>query len=195
MTPPTRFTLELPAWVPTVLPPRDHRFETVEERVDLAIRLAGENVARKTGGPFGAAVFDQVSGRLLSVGVNIVVPGRCSVAHAEILAIVLAQQARGTHDLGAPDGPPLQLAVSAEPCAMCLGSVPWSGIRSLACGARDEDIRAVGFDEGPKVADWVAALRDRGIEVIRDVRRREATQVLEAYRDAGGEIYNGRSRG
>lgn len=161
----------------------------------LAIRLANENVVRGTGGPFGAAVFDLDSGTLLSAGVNIVVPARCSVAHAEILAIALAQQARGTHDLGSADGSLVQLAVSAEPCAMCLGALPWSGIRSLACGAREADVRAIGFDEGPKVADWVEALHVRGIEVLRDVRRGEATGVLEAYRAAGGRVYNGRSRG
>lgn len=163
--------------------------------MELAIRLANENVVRGTGGPFGAAVFDLDSGKLLSTGVNIVVPARCSVAHAEILAIILAQQARGTHDLGSMESSPVQLAVSAEPCAMCLGALPWSGIRSLACGAREEDVRAIGFDEGPKVEDWVEELNARGIEVFRDVLRGEATEVLEAYQAAGGRIYNGRRPG
>jgi len=68
--------------------------------------------------------------------------------------------------------------------------VPWSGVQRLVCGARDEDARAIGFDEGPKMADWVKALNDRGIIVVRDVLRGEARAVLQEYAAAGGAIYN-----
>ena len=83
-----------------------------------------------------------------------------------------------------------RLVASTDPCAMCLGAIPWSGVRHLLTGARDSDARAIGFDEGPKVADWQGALRERGIEVRCDVLRDEARAVLEAYRDNGGSIYN-----
>jgi len=48
------------------------------------------------------------------------------------------------------------------------------GGQQVLCGARDEDARAVGFDEGAKPPDWAAALRERGITVKRDVLRDEA---------------------
>jgi tRNA(Arg) A34 adenosine deaminase TadA len=75
---------------------------------------------------------------------------------------------------------------------MCFGAVPWSGVVKLVCCARDEDARAVGFDEGPKMAEWWRTLGERGIEVVRDVRRTEAAQVLAEYAADGGAIYNGR---
>jgi tRNA(Arg) A34 adenosine deaminase TadA len=73
---------------------------------------------------------------------------------------------------------------------MCFGAVIWSGVRRLVCGARDEDVRAIGFDEGPKLDDWIAALNDRGITVVRDVLRAEAAAVLGEYVAAEGTIYN-----
>lgn len=75
---------------------------------------------------------------------------------------------------------------------MCLGAIPWSGVSRLVCGARDEDARRIGFDEGDKPSDWIGRLRKRGIEVVRDVSRTEAVSVLEEYARNGGIIYNGR---
>jgi hypothetical protein len=65
-------------------------------------------------------------------------------------------------------------------------------VRRLVCGARDEDARAIGFDEGPKLPDWESALEERGIEVSRDVLRGEAASVLRFYAESGGAIYNSR---
>lgn len=156
----------------------------------LVIRLAHLNVTNGTGGPFAAAVFDDLTGTLVSGGINFVVQSNFSVAHAEIIAITLAQQAFKTYELGKQGMPRLQLVTSAEPCAMCFGAITWSGIRSLVCGAREEDVRAIGFDEGAKTSDWVSELEQRGIAVIQDVARPAATGVLQAYRASGGRIYN-----
>lgn len=78
---------------------------------------------------------------------------------------------------------------------MCLGAIPWSGVRGVACGARDEDARAIGMDEGSKPPDWARALMSRGIEVHVDICRDEATSVLQDYAGRGGIIYNGRGGG
>jgi tRNA(Arg) A34 adenosine deaminase TadA len=155
----------------------------------LAIDLAAENARRGSGGPFGAAVFERRSGRLVAAGVNRVVAAGLSCAHAEMIAISLAQRVRGTYDLAAPGRPPLELVSSSEPCAMCFGAIPWSGVTRLVCGARASDAEAIGFDEGPKPRAWVRALEARGIAVVRDVRRKEAVAVLRAYGEASGEIY------
>ncbi len=161
----------------------------------LAIDLARENVRRDTGGPFGAAVFDRDSGRLIAPGVNIVVPACWSGGHAEMVAFALAQQAFRTHDLGGHGMPFCELFSSTEPCAMCLGAAPWSGIRRLVCAAADEDARRVGFDEGPKPDDWVAGLEQRGIAVRSGVLKNEAVAVLRDYADQGKPIYNARQDG
>ncbi len=184
--------LRLPDWVAAFLPDPDRAFPSAEDRMDLAVELARLNVEHGTGGPFGAGVFERESGRLLSLGVNLVVPARCSSAHAEIVAIAIAQEVLGHYDLGSTPAPTYELVASTEPCAMCLGAVYWSGVRGLVCGARDEDARAVGFDEGPKPPDWVQSLERRGIAVLQDVLRDRARAVLVQYRDAGGPLYNAR---
>jgi hypothetical protein len=48
--------IELPAWIDELLA-RGERYETDEQKIGLAIELARQNVVRRTGGPFGAAVF------------------------------------------------------------------------------------------------------------------------------------------
>jgi len=157
----------------------------------FAIELARQNVNHGTGGPFGAAVFEVESGRVVGAGVNHVETLRCSIAHAEMIAIATAQQAAGHYDLGG-GAAVYELVTSAEPCAMCLGAIPWSGVRRVVCGARGEDACAIGFDEGAKPADWAGELHKRGIEVVRDILREEAQAVLRQYADAGGRIYNAR---
>ena len=180
--------LRLPPWLDALAQRQRRAFESAESRMRFAIELARQNIEQRTGGPFGAAVFEADSGRLVSVGVNLVEASNCSMAHAEMIAIALAQQAVGHYDLGAAGA--YELATSTEPCAMCLGAIPWSGVRRVVCGAHGEDAAAIGFDEGAKPADWVGTLQERGIEVVRDVLRDEARAILQQYAKAGGLIYN-----
>ncbi len=158
----------------------------------FAIGLARANVDHGTGGPFGAVVFDRHNNRLVAPGVSLFVTTNCTVAHAEMVAIILAQRSIEHFDLGAKGQPPHELVTSAEPCAMCLGAISWSGARHVVCGAHHENVRALGFDEGPKPLDWVGELECRGISVTRDVCREEAAEVLRYYAESGGEIYNAR---
>ena len=185
-------TLTLPDWLDAGLRERPSQFATVGERMSLVLDLARANVERGAGGPFGAAVFERDSGRLISAGVNMVMPMNCCVLHAEVVAIIAAQRKLATFDLGSNGLPALELVASTEPCVMCYGATTWSGVRRLVCGARDEDARAIGFDEGAKTPHWREALRARGVDVIEDVMRAEAAGVLKLYRDRGGFIYNAR---
>jgi tRNA(Arg) A34 adenosine deaminase TadA len=184
---PHTFTVALPDWVAAFLQSQPATYPTIEDRMRLAIELSRLNVEHRTGGPFGAAVFDNQNGKLISVGVNIVIASRCSIAHAEMAAIALTQQALTTHNLASKGA--FQLVSSCRPCAMCLGAIPWSGINSLVCGARSEDAEAVGFDEGAKPADWPEQLRNRGIETTLDTLRSDAKAVLDVYKSSGGIIY------
>lgn len=184
--------LQLPEWLAAVVAGHRQPLNTVESRMQLAIELARLNIEYGTGGPFGAAVFNMETHELLSAGVNLVIPSSCSMAHAEMIAIGTAQQQLGNFDLGAAGLPGFELVSSCEPCAMCFGALPWSGIRRLVCGARDEDARAIGFDEGPKHPDWRNELEQRGIGVTTDICRIEAKAVLDAYAASAGVIYNAR---
>ena len=158
--------------------------------MSVAIDLAMNNVTRDTGGPFGAAIFDASSHMLVAPGVNLVVPSSNPTAHAEIVAMGLAGSLLETYDLGDSGDTPTVLATSVEPCAMCLGATPWSGVSSLLVGARDADARAIGFDEGSKPENWIADLTARGIDVTTDVSRDAAIAVLASYEASGGIIYN-----
>jgi tRNA(Arg) A34 adenosine deaminase TadA len=184
----TEFIITLPKWLEKhVEGPR--MFPKIEDRMEFVIGLARENYRHQTGGPFGAAVFDD-AGNLVSVGVNLVEAAKCSLLHAEMVAIALAQKTVCRYDLSDGGRLAYELVASTEPCAMCFGSIHWSGVSRLVCGARDADARAIGFDEGPKMAEWQAALVKRGITVVRDVLRREAAAVLQEYLSSGGIIYN-----
>jgi tRNA(Arg) A34 adenosine deaminase TadA len=186
------FTFRLPEWTDEFLNRLPDSFPTSEDRMRLAIDLARRNIEHdEMAGPFGAAVFD-AAGHLTAVGVNLVIPSNCSVLHAEITALMLAQQFLGRYDISDGGRLDFELVSSSEPCAMCFGAIPWSGLRRLVCGARAEDAEAVGFDEGPKPVDWIKALTDRGIAVTRDVLRFEAASVLNDYAARGGLIYNPR---
>ena len=142
-------TLSLPEWIDDFL--KQYQFPLVsnEERMRFVLKLTLQNIEKTTGGPFGATVFERESGQLVSVGVNVVLNQGCSAAHAEMMAIMLAQQELGTHDLGIADLPEFQLVTSGKMCAMCLGSVVWSGVREVLASAQPEDVEnIVGFDEG-----------------------------------------------
>lgn len=182
--------LRLPAWVAEVATAT--HYPTDHDRMRLAIALARRNVEAGDGGPFGAAVFDEADGRLIAPGVNLVLSRMASIAHAEIVALTIAQQVTGDFDLGADSSRRRTLVTSVEPCAMCLGALTWTGIARVVCGAREEDARAVGFDEGAKPADWTRTLEERGMTVTRDLLREEAAAVLRDYAAGGGPIYNPR---
>jgi tRNA(Arg) A34 adenosine deaminase TadA len=165
-------------------------YTTDEERMALAVRLARENVVRRTGGPFGSAVFRLPEGALLAVGVNSVTRLCNSVLHAEVMAVMLAQHRAGSYTLDLSKDRPHVLVTSCEPCAMCLGATLWSGVRRLVCGATREDAMALGFDEGPVFPESYAYLESRGIAVTRGVLREQAAEVLRLYQETGGQIYN-----
>lgn len=181
---PLQIHLTLPPWIGDVADER-RSYLTDEERVGLAIDLSQQNVARGGGGPFGAAVFDAGSGRLVAVGVNRVLPQNCSVAHAELLALMIAQQRLSQHRLNG-GGSHYVLASSAQPCCQCYGALMWAGIDTLLIGARADDVEQLtAFDEGPLPGDWVGELGRRGINVRRDILRERARTVLAAYSASG----------
>jgi tRNA(Arg) A34 adenosine deaminase TadA len=181
---PLQIHLTLPPWIGDVAD-SNRRYQTDEERVGLAIELSRQNVERGGGGPFGAAMFNNDSGRLVAVGVNRVVPQSCSVAHAEMMVIMIAQARLGRHRLN-EDGGHYVLATSSQPCCQCYGASVWAGIDELLIGARAEDVEALTeFDEGPLPADWIGELERRHIAVRRDILRDQARSVLAIYGASG----------
>ncbi|HXD83258.1 MAG TPA: nucleoside deaminase [Rudaea sp.] len=184
---PAQLHLTLPLWLRDKFD--DSRLYADDDaKIGLAIELALGNVENRGGGPFGAAVFTG-EGRLVAVGVNRVVPQSCSVAHAEMMAYMLAQQRLQRFRLN-EDGTKFVLATSAQPCCQCYGATVWAGIDELLIGARSEDVEELTeFDEGPLPVDWIGELQKRGIAVRRDIRRADAREVFVRYRELGGAAY------
>ena len=175
--------LRLPDWIAEVADP-GRIYPDAHSKVALAIELSRRNIDAGSGGPFGAAVFDQ-AGRLVGVGVNRVLAEHCSAAHAEMLALSTSQQHLGRHRLNEAGGH-YTLASSAQPCAMCYGALIWAGIDELLIGARSEDVESLArFDEGPLPADWLGQLERRGIQVQCDLLREQACAVLRDYGESG----------
>ena len=184
--------LTLPAWVHELVD-ADRTHAGDEAKVALAIELSRLNIESRSGGPFGAAVFGP-DDRIVAVGVNRVLPQQCSLAHAETMAYMLAQQRTQRSRLNElEDGTrvgPFTLATSAQPCCQCYGATFWAGVDRLLIGARSEDVESLTeFDEGPLPADWIGELQKRGIEVVRDLNRDDARAVLKQYGELGGTFY------
>ena len=185
----SQITFGLPDWA-AVRASETAAIADLQDRMAFVIETARLNVERGAGGPFAAAVFERDGGALVSLGVNLVTTAGLSMLHAEIVALALAQHKSGGFDLAAPGLPAHELVSSAEPCAMCLGAAPWSGVTRLVFGARGADVEGVGFDEGAKPENWRGALAARGIDVVCDVHRARAAAVIRDYARKGGAIYN-----
>jgi tRNA(Arg) A34 adenosine deaminase TadA len=182
--------VDLPAWVSSICR-FGEAYPTARDRMRLAIALSKENVLQETGGPFGAAIFTADDHVLVSVGVNRVEPLHNSTLHAEMVAIMLAEQAVSSHTLNAADLQPHELYSSCSPCAMCLGAVLWSGVRRVTWSANRDDAMQIGFDEGPVFPQSHEYLTSRGIDLVEGLMRDEANEVLQLYSKRNGLIYNG----
>ena len=186
-----KLNLELPYWIDTFLAEYPAVISSMETQMRFVLDLTERNIREKTGGPFGASVFEQESGKLVSVGVNVVVGQNCSAAHAEMMALMLAQKKIGHYDLGDAGFPAHRLVTSGKMCAMCLGNVCWSGIKEVVSSAEPEDVeRIAGFDEGPTPPDYNDQLTLRGINLVPELLREQGKEVLQLYVDFNGQVYN-----
>lgn len=181
----TSKTITLPKWINNEI---DEEILLVsnEDKMKFVLDLATKNVKKKSGGPFAAAVFNGKTNELVSVGLNCVVDNNSSIAHAEVVALTLAQEKLKTFRLADE----LILVSSAQPCVMCTGAVLWSGVKTLIYGATKEDVEEiVGFDEGPLHPNWVEEFEQRGIKVIGKILNQEAREALQLYKDNEGILY------
>jgi len=187
------FHLPMPDWTAGHLARLPAEMPSAEQRMALILDLARLNFQHDTGGPFAAGVFEQASGKLIAVGVNRVVASTCSSAHAEIMALSLAQKRLGSYDLGGPGMPTHELVVNWRPCAMCYGALIWSGVRQLTiAGSGPELEELTGFDEGPVHPQWREQLADRGITTLSDVLRPEAVELFRQFQRSARAVYNAR---
>jgi guanine deaminase len=106
-----------------------------------ALTLARRGVADGAGGPFGALVV--LDGLILGRGWNRVIADRDPTAHAELIAIRAACQARGDFHLRGAT-----LYTTCEPCPMCRAAAFWAHLDRVVYAADTADAAGIGFDDG-----------------------------------------------
>ncbi len=152
-----------------------------EERkfLKLAIDTAEENIT-EGGGPFGAVIVR--SGSVLATAGNRVVPGHDPTAHAEVLAIRMAAEALGTHDLS-----DCVIYASCEPCPMCLGAIYWAGIRRIVYASDRYRAASAGFDDERIYAELALGTSERSI-VMEHAMEDEGNRVLKKWEEFPDKI-------
>ncbi|MFP4228237.1 MAG: nucleoside deaminase [Salinivenus sp.] len=108
--------------------------------LQYAVDLAVENVQSGRGGPFAALVVDD--GEVIATGTNRVTTDNDPTAHAEIMAIRAACEARGDFELTG-----CTLFSSCEPCPMCLGAIYWTRLDRVVYAATSAQAARAGFDD------------------------------------------------
>ncbi len=108
--------------------------------LNIACSEAEQGMKTADGGPFGAVIAKD--GKVIGQGHNQVISSHDSTAHAEIMAIRMAEQALGTHDLTGCD-----IYTTCFPCPMCLGAILWARISRLYYGCTSQEAAAAGFDD------------------------------------------------
>ena len=94
--------------------------------------------------PVGAVVVDDATGAIIAAAHNQNIALNDPTAHAEVLAMRAACQARGSRYL---DG--CTLVVTLEPCVMCAGAASWARLDRIVYGAADP--KTGGLNQGPAV--------------------------------------------
>ncbi|WP_057912905.1 nucleoside deaminase [Peribacillus muralis] len=108
--------------------------------MEMAIRLAHENVLTKNGGPFGAIIVKD--GTVIGKGCNNVTTAKDPTAHAEVQAIRDACRNLQSFQLTDCD-----VYTSCEPCPMCIGAIYWARPRAIYFASTKEEAGLIGFDD------------------------------------------------
>ena len=186
---PTTLTISLPDWVNDVDRPdvQAHLTDRMEFVLDLAVR----NVDRGTGGPFAAAVFEQGSGRLVSVGVNRVVPENRAWLTRRCSRSGWRRHPWGPTTSGALDSHDSSWSAAAR-CARCAWVRSCGPGWARSCTPRRPGMssRQWGSTRGRRRPDYSHQLAHRGIRVVPGVMRDQGLAVLRRYVAAGGVVYN-----
>ena len=105
-----------------------------------AIELSRTNVAKGTGGPFGAVIVK--GGMVIGEGTNQVTARNDPTAHAEVEAIRAACAHIGNFDLSGA-----VVYTSCEPCPMCLAAIYWARLERIYFANTKVDAAAINFDD------------------------------------------------
>jgi len=147
--------------------------------LELAIKTAGENM-KDGGGPFGAVIVRD--GSIIARAGNRVVTGHDPTAHAEVMAIRMAAETLGTHDLSG-----CVIYASCEPCPMCLGAIYWAGIRRIVYASDRYRAAAAGFSDNHIYEELALDNGEKSIAMVRGLKE-EGDSVLKKWEELPDKI-------
>lgn len=145
-----------------------------------AIRLAVENVTTGRGGPFGALIVCE--DRVIARGTNLVTATNDPTAHAEVVAIRAACQARQDYRLAG-----CQIYTSCEPCPLCLAAILWARLDSVHYAATCDQAAAAGFDDRVIYEEIAKPKESRGLRMIQGLAT-EATAPFQAWDQSANRV-------
>lgn len=145
-----------------------------EKFIDIAIELSKKGVF-----PFGAIIVK--NGEIIGRSDIDVPVSKTAFSHAELRAIEDAMEHLGGH-LCAEGGKDCVIYSSCEPCAMCMGAILYTGIEKLVYGATLEDSGECVNEILVKAQDVVSNCKNRNIEIVAELHRDKATEVLKNFK-------------
>ena len=151
---------------------------TDKEYMHMAIELS-----KKSSYPYGAIIVknDKIIGRS---DANTPV-SQTAYNHAELRAIEDAMEHLGGH-LCAEGGKGTTIYSSCEPCAMCMGAILYTGIERLIYGATLKDSKQCVNEILIKADEIANACSNRQIEILPELEREEAVEVLKLWQSNQG---------
>jgi guanine deaminase len=142
--------------------------------------LAEENVTTGRGGPFGAVIVCE--DRIIARGTNRVTANWDPTAHAEVVAIRAACQARHDYRLAG-----CQLYPSCEPCPLCLAAILWARLDAVHYAATSDQAAAAGFDDRAIYAEIAKPKESRALPMFQALAT-EAAAPFQAWSQSPNRI-------
>lgn len=138
--------------------------------------LAIDNVVNN-GQPFGACIIH--NGKIIAEGVNETHLYMDVSAHAEMIAIRKAQIVLNTYDLSE-----CVLVASGHPCAMCLGAIGFTNIKTVYYGNSLVEAKAVGLGLSLDIYDYIKGVNN-DINLEMKQLKLDGTDPMEYFKDNG----------
>ena len=149
--------------------------------MNMAIEEARKTMNKDKGGPFGAVITDK-NNNVIAVASNLVLESHDPTAHAEIMAIRIASEKLGTHDLSG-----CTLYATGYPCPMCLSAIIWANIKKVYYGTNLKDVEDIGFRD-----DFIYKYlngKNKEILYLENICHDEALELFNEYKEKNKEIY------
>lgn len=146
----------------------------MNEYMNIAKKLADNNLKTNAGGPFGACVVKD--NRIIGKGSNNVLSTNDPTAHAEIMAIRDACKHINSYDLS-----DCELYTSCYPCPMCLSAIIWSNIKKVYYGNTKKDAANIGFRD-EFIYDFIKNLsQDNELIKLESIDRDETIKTFNEF--------------